>query len=198
MKRSIFTVLFIAVTMTFYSCESIPSTPPADDLTDREIIQLAQNAYDLNHKKVAEYYYKILLQRFGNYTEDYIEGRFELAHLYLKQKKYDLAVPMLQEIIEIYDTSVPGSLPGQYIVLAKADLEKVPEKKMAEILARQESDNASYDASYDDDYYDGNYYDESEYNYGNGYDEDAYYYEDDSEEEDDNSYNNGFGYNFFF
>ena len=173
MKRSRFLVLFIAASMTFSSCESLPKEPPTSDMTDREIIQLAQTAYDKNHYNVAEYYYKILLQRYGNYTNDYVEGRFELAHLYLKQKKYDIAVPMLQEIIDIYDTSVPGSLPGEYIILAKSDLAKVPEKKMAEIQSRIEKDSGSYENSDDyDNSEDEEYYDDEE-----SYDPDAYYYD---------------------
>ena len=150
MKRSRFIVLFIAATMAFYSCESLPKDPPPSDMSDREIIQLAQSAYDKNHYRVAEYYYKILLQRYGNYTNDYVEGRFELAHLYLKQKKYDIAVPMLQEIIDIYDTSVPGSLPGEYIILAKSDLAKVPEKRLAEIQSRMQADAEADDYNYSD------------------------------------------------
>ena len=153
--------------MAFYSCESLPKDPPPSDMSDREIIQLAQSAYDKNHYRVAEYYYKILLQRYGNYTNDYVEGRFELAHLYLKQKKYDIAVPMLQEIIDIYDTSVPGSLPGEYIILAKSDLAKVPEKRLAEIQSRIQADAEADDYDYSDE----EYYDEDEY-----YDPDAYYY----------------------
>ena len=172
MKRSRFTVLFIAATMAFYSCESIPKEPPPSDMTDREIIQLAQSAYDKNYYNVAEYYYKILLQRYGNYTNDYVEGRFELAHLYLKQKKYDKAVPMLQEIIDIYETSTPGSLPGEYIILAKSDLAKVPEKKMAEIQARIQKDAEAAENSYDGSEDEEEYYEDDE----ESYDPDAYYY----------------------
>ncbi len=114
------------------------------DLTQDEIVQLAQTAYNSGHKQLAEYYYKLLLQRYGTDTESYIVGRFELAHLYLKKKRYDEAVPMLQEIVEIYDTSVPGALPGDYIKLAKLDLAKVPEAKLAEITARLTAETPSY------------------------------------------------------
>ena len=161
----------MAAALTFYSCESTDKQALPDDITDREIIQLAQNAIDKNKKDLAEYYYKVLLQRYGNYTYDYVEGRFELAHLYLKQKKYDQAVPMLEEILEIYDTSTPGSLPGEYKILAKLDLEKVPEKKMAEIRTRIAND-AEAGAAYGNMYPDDEYEDESEY-----YDPDAYYYD---------------------
>ena len=62
-------------------------------------------------------------------TAIYIEGRYEIAHIYLKQKKYDKAEPIFLEIKEIYDSTAPGMLPGAYRKMVMKDLEKIQDKK---------------------------------------------------------------------
>ncbi len=162
------TFVLALTAVTFVSCStfggSTPKTPPSENLTDREIVQLAQTAYDEGHTQLSEYYYKLLLQRYGNNTYDYIEGRYELAHLALKRKDYRTAVPMLKEVLEIYDASLPGTLPGSYKKLAEIDLAKVPEATLKEIEASLPSsaESASYDPFDDSDSYDnGDSYDDS-------------------------------------
>lgn|SRR5574344_515303 len=117
---SIAASLFISV-----SCASNKSDVPLD-MTAREIVQKAQTAYDSGDTVLAEKYYNVLLARYGNDTSVYIEGRFELAHIYVKQQKYKEAAPMLQDIIDIYNNSIPGQLPGAYKKLAEMDLQKIP------------------------------------------------------------------------
>lgn len=157
-------VLFTAV-LALASCGSTRKTPPPDDATDTEIIQMAQDAYDRNKKELARYYYTVLLQRYGMNTADYVEGRFELAHLYLKEKDYDRAVPMLEEVIEICDISDYGTVPTAFRRLAELDLAKVPPKKLEQIHAARgyQSQQDTYDDYEDDDYYS---YEEPEDNTG--------------------------------
>lgn len=97
--------------------------------TNLEIVQQAQNAYDRGNREQAIKYYELLIQRFGMDTAIYIEGRYEIAHIYLKQKKYDKAKPIYQEIKEIYDSTAPGMLPGAYRKMVLKDLEKIEDKK---------------------------------------------------------------------
>lgn len=131
MKNNVIKNLFIAeiIAMGFatVSCTS-NKVAVTDTMTSREIVQQAQNAYDNGNAKLAEQYYKTLLTRYGNDTSIYVEGRFELAHIYVKQKEYKKALPMLQEIITIYDNSEPGQLPGSYRKLAENDLKKIPDE----------------------------------------------------------------------
>ena len=75
--------------------------PP--DATDREIIQMAQQAFNTSNFKLSEHYYNVLLQRYGTNTVDYIIGKFEIAHIAIRKKDYETAVPILTEIIDIYD-----------------------------------------------------------------------------------------------
>lgn len=112
----------------FVSCVSAKVEIPYD-ATDREIIQTAQNEYDAGHVTRALDCYNTLLMRYGNDTALYVEGRYEIAHIYIKQKKYSEAQEILEEIIAIYDGSAPGMLPGAFNKLARADLEKIPEGK---------------------------------------------------------------------
>ena len=130
--------------LTFSSCETASKDTASTELSPDEIVQLAQSNYNSGRTSVAEYYYKLLLQRYGMDTTNYIIGRFELAHLYIKKKNYEQAVPMLQEIVQIYETSVPGALPGEYVKLARMDLEKVPPEKLEEITARLKAETPSF------------------------------------------------------
>lgn len=124
-------VLILTSAALILSCAST-KVEVADDITSREIIQKAQESYDAGNTNLAEQYYKVLLQRFGTDNSVYVEGRYELAHLYLKAKNYKDAVPMLQEIISIYNNSTPGELPGAYRKLAENDLKKIPADKVKE------------------------------------------------------------------
>ena len=120
-----FSVIFISVILS--GCQSTPSDVPYD-LTAREIVQKAQNASNNGNNKAAEVYYRTLIERYGNDTAVYIEGNFEIAHIYVKQKKYAEAAGLLQEILSIYETSQPGQLPAQFKKLANIDLKKIPEE----------------------------------------------------------------------
>lgn len=126
MKKAIY-VSILAGTLFFASCKSqeVVIPPEASHL---EIIQQAQNAYDKGRKKQAIKCYETLIQRYGMDPAIYVEGRYEIAHIYVKGKKYKEAEPILLEIKEIYDSSAPGMLPGAYRKMTLKDLEKVEEK----------------------------------------------------------------------
>lgn len=112
------------------SCSSLPESTPDDEM---ELVQLAQTAYDSGNTRLAKFYYSELLEKFGDNPSIYVEGRFELAHIAIKKKQYETAVPILEEIEEIYNNLPPGVLPGEYRKLAQLDLEKVPKNKLEAI-----------------------------------------------------------------
>lgn len=122
--------LIAALTFTAFSCATTKQKELPADMTAREIIQQAQTAYDSGDSGLAEKYYQTLLQRYGTDSAIYVEGRYEIAHLYFKQKKYREAAPMFQEIIDMYNNSTPGQLPGAYHKLAQNDLSKIPADKI--------------------------------------------------------------------
>ncbi len=127
MKQKL-TFLFIALTVLAVSCTSVPTEIP-EDLTAREIVQYAQTAYDEGNTKIAEKYYQALLDRYGDDMNYYIEAKFEIAHLYIKKKKWDKAEPILKEILTIYENSLPGQYTPSFKKLAELDYAKIPVKE---------------------------------------------------------------------
>lgn len=128
MKKIVFSFLVSFASVCFFSCASAKVEVP-DNASSLEIIQLAQTALDKGSAKKSLQYYEILLQRYGMNTAVYIEGRYEIAHIYVKQKKYSKAEPIINEILEIYNASQPGQFPGAYRKLAQKDFEKIQNGK---------------------------------------------------------------------
>lgn len=124
-KSIIRLLLTLTLVLTVASCTSVPSEIP-EELTAREIVQYAQTAYDDGNTKIAEKYYRALLERYGSEMEYYIEAKFEIAHLYIKKKQYDKAEPLLREILDIYANSMPGQYPSSFKKLAELDYAKIP------------------------------------------------------------------------
>ncbi|MBO7612233.1 MAG: hypothetical protein J6S81_00220, partial [Treponema sp.] len=115
-KKTVFFSAVLAVALTgalFTACQTSNPEVPAN-LTAREIIQKAQNAYNAGREKQALYYYDTLIARYGMNTVTYIEGKYEIAHIYVKAKKWDKALPVLNELKNLYASSLPGSYPGEY------------------------------------------------------------------------------------
>ena len=110
------------------SCRSSRIEPDLS-ASDREIVQLAQTAYDDGWSDDAVYYYEILLKRYGMDASIFIEGKYEIAHIYFKEKNWNKAVPLYEEILSLYDTALPGQLPGSYYKLAANDYSKIPADK---------------------------------------------------------------------
>jgi len=118
----------VVLATSFSSCQTTNPEVPSN-LTSREIIQKAQNAYNAGREKQALYYYDTLIARYGMNTITYIEGKYEIAHIYVKAKKWDKALPVLNEIKNLYNSSLPGSYPGEYLKMVENDLAKIPEKE---------------------------------------------------------------------
>lgn len=128
----------IAITLTsavcgallFASCRTIKDIP--EDLTSTQLIQLGQNAYGSAQYKNAETYYKTVIARYGMDSSVYVEARYELGHLYLKQKKYAAAYASFKEILDMYASTTPGVLPGAYNKLAEIGMKRIPKHKLPE------------------------------------------------------------------
>jgi len=111
------------------SCASTKAEVPYE-ASDREIVQMAQEAFVSGDNDGALYYYETLLMRYGSSLSVYVEGKYEIAHIYLKQKRYAEAKEIYLEILDIYQSSAYGSLPGSYRKLAQNDLAKIPVEKL--------------------------------------------------------------------
>ena len=108
------------------SCTSVPSIP--GNASSTQLIQLGQDALEMNNYTAAETYYNAVIQRYGMDTSKYIEARYELGHMYSKKKDYENAYKNYSEILEIFENAEFGSLPQAYKKLAQMGINNLPEK----------------------------------------------------------------------
>ena len=132
-KTTLLAGAFFAATLIL-GCQSVPEHI-SEDLDARQLIQLGQDNYDLHHYAAAKKYFNTVLDRFGDDPKHYIEAKYELGHLFLKQKNYEAAYNNFTEIQGIYQ-NVPMGLPGSYKILCGIELAKIPEEKLKEFEAR--------------------------------------------------------------
>ena len=126
-KKTIFIALVSFAIIFVVSCASIPKNIPLE-LSAKELNQKAQECTAAENYAGAEVYYKTLIQRYGMDTSVLIPAEFELAHVYIKQKKYDKAKPILERVLTYYEVDT-GSLPREYKKLAQIDLNKIPQEE---------------------------------------------------------------------
>ncbi|MBP5464011.1 MAG: hypothetical protein J6Y13_02410 [Treponema sp.] len=162
-------LLFLAVS----PCDAIglksKEIPP--DASDKEIIQMAQKAFNNSNFKLATQYYTVLLQRYGDNPVDYVIGTFEIAHIAVRKKDYKTAVPMLNEILNIYEDTPAGAIPPAYRVLAQNDLKRVPDNTRRSITANGKN-NDYYE---NDDYGDTDFFGTPDYGASDDTEDDDYY-----------------------
>ena len=126
-KKTIFIALVSFAIIFVVSCASVPKNIPLE-LSAKELNQKAQECTAAENYAGAEVYYKTLIQRYGMDTSVLIPAEFELAHVYIKQKKYDKAKPVLERVLSYYEVD-NGSLPREYKKLAQVDLNKIPQEE---------------------------------------------------------------------
>lgn len=125
MKRY-FLVFLLAL---FFSCASIPKEEKIPlDTEVIDLIQKAQEAFEINNYRGAKKWYQIILNRFGDSTAIRVEAEYEIAHILTKQRKWKDAYNLLKRVIEQYETKGGMKLPPEFYKLAKMDLEKVVKK----------------------------------------------------------------------
>lgn len=134
-KKIIIASVIFAGLALFCGCQTVPKEIP-EDLDARQLIQRGQDNFDEHRYKAAEKYFNTVLERYGDAPKHYLEAKYELGHLYLKQKKYSAAYDTFMEIEEIYK-SVPVGLPGSYKILCGIELAKIPAEKIKEFEARR-------------------------------------------------------------
>ncbi len=129
MKKITLLICTIALTgaaaFTAVSCRTVKDIP--EDLTAPQLLQRGQSCLDNADYKSAEVYYLTTIDRYGDDTNTYIEAKYELAHLYMKRKKYEKARTALDEILDIYNNAPSGSLPAAYKKLAQIEMAKIPD-----------------------------------------------------------------------
>lgn len=127
MKKTFILISTLLVLLGATACQTTKEIPT--NLSAAQLIQNGQNAYGSGDYKLAEKYYQTTIQRYGNNTENYIEAKYELGHLYIKTKDYNKARETFDEIIELYSYDTTHELPASYKKLAQIGLSKIPATK---------------------------------------------------------------------
>lgn len=126
MKKLTFYFIILSTFTFLFSCQTVPTIP--ENATSTQLIQLGQDALSNSNYTAAETYYKAVIQRYGMNTAIYVEARYELGHMYLKQKKYQSAYNQFKEILDIFQNAELGTLPVSYKKLAEMGMNRIPEK----------------------------------------------------------------------
>lgn len=115
---------FIAIA-AFTSCASNKAVV-TDDLSYSQLIQKGQDASANEDYQLANKYFIACIDIYGADLKCYVETRYELATNNLKQKKYQIAKTMFNEIIEIYDRpDATYQVQPKFKKLAKIQLDKI-------------------------------------------------------------------------
>ncbi len=130
MKKLTFILSAVFTATLFISCATIKEIP--NEKTAAQIIQMGQNSVSAGDYKSALFCYNEAIQRFGTSPSVYAEAKYEVGHVYIKQKKYDKAYETFHELLDLYDSN-SGSIPATYKKLCQIGLQQIPEKKLQEL-----------------------------------------------------------------
>ncbi len=110
------------------SCGTVPSeenVPP--NFTPSELNQKAQEELDEGRVRNALAYYRILVNRYGQDMSVRTGAEYEIAHIYIKQKKWVEADDILKTILNRYEAAGGATLPPKYYILVKKDYARTRE-----------------------------------------------------------------------
>nr|MCR4822000.1 tetratricopeptide repeat protein [Treponema sp.] len=91
--------------------------------------QKGQAEFENGRYKASLAYYNTVTERYADTPAVYAEATYEIGHLYMRQKKYDKAEAIFQDLVSLYASAQPGTMPGAYNKLAQIQLETIKEKK---------------------------------------------------------------------
>lgn len=122
-------IFFILLLCSLTACANIPKSADVPlELGYEEIIVLAQREADVNNYRGAKAYYEIMLDRFGTDANVLNIGEFEIAHILIKQKKYEQAAVLLRQVLSRFEGTGSALLKPEYRKLAENDLKKIEDK----------------------------------------------------------------------
>lgn len=123
--KKLFTLLTLSIlSITIFSCKTVKEIP--EGKTSAQIIQMGQNAVSSGDYSSAIFCYQTVIERFGSSPSIYVEAKYELGHVYSKQKKYDQAYKIYTEILELYETN-GAYLPQSYKKLCQIGISHIPD-----------------------------------------------------------------------
>ncbi len=128
MKKSIIIFITIIPLLCILGCKTTPEEveqglPPAEYFKRAQSAVIERNDYD---KALA--LYQAVLEQYESDRQNGVIAKYEIAFIYYKQEKYDLAKEKFEEILEIYGEESSAQLPPWPPVLAEKLLVKIEEK----------------------------------------------------------------------
>lgn len=119
--------LFAVAAVVLFGCQTVPTEIP-EDLTQAELIQLAQDASDQENWEAAQAYYGAIVDRYPNDRAAIATARYEIAFIEYKRENYDEAERRFEELLGMYDFEAEG-LPAWPRVLANRVLDEMEEER---------------------------------------------------------------------
>ena len=126
-KSTIITNFFLAIIILLVSlvaCKTVP-TEVDPTVSEAELLQLAQTEIDNDNPEAARFYYEKMIVMFGTNYNSLVVAEYELAHLDVKEGKFNDAKLILERVISYYDDpEFAQMLNPSYKKLALIDLAK--------------------------------------------------------------------------
>ncbi|MDR2151140.1 MAG: hypothetical protein LBO67_10140 [Spirochaetaceae bacterium] len=118
----------VIVVLVFAGCGAGKIIAVDTSLSDAELIQRGQEAFDLKRYRQAIQYYTAVLERSDPYSESFFAAEYEVAFVHYKMKDYKTAQTKLEEILANYENTESELYPAQYRILSRILLESIAEK----------------------------------------------------------------------
>jgi outer membrane protein assembly factor BamD (BamD/ComL family) len=115
--------LILIVVVALLGCRTVPTDIP-EDLTQAELIQLAQDATDQENWDAAQAYYRAIVDRYPEDGPGVATARYEIAFTEYKRGDYEEAERLFEELLGMYDFQ-GDELPAWPRVLANRVLEEM-------------------------------------------------------------------------
>ena len=125
MKKTFTILTTLILSLALVSCMTIKEIP--EDKSAIQILQMGQNATAAGSYSSAEFCFNTVIERYGKDPYTLVQAKYELGHIFAKQKKYDKAIVEFNEILTLYQTNL-GAIPPKYKKLAEMGLEKIEEE----------------------------------------------------------------------
>ena len=124
-SRALAPVAIAAALFLAASCKTVPLKEEIPEgLSIQELSLMGQTELDNNNHAAAVVYYEVIIDRYGSDPRTLTAAEYEVAHIFVKQKHWSDAIPILERIIARYEAAGGAGLPPEYLVLARNDLQR--------------------------------------------------------------------------
>lgn len=128
MKAKTIILLMLPALFIIGACKTVPPVIP-EDLHPSEFFQRAQEASNNGKYSNALIYYNTFLERYPDDIQREVEAEYEIAFIAYKQKQYEKAKQLFEELLKKYSPDASQILPAWPKVLAQKVLSDLKEKQ---------------------------------------------------------------------